>query len=87
MDINNFNLRENADIVALAMDCAKSLDSTELKKWFKQKSEKIEKCWFCQTENPNVGTKETQYTDFDGYYDKCTIIYCQNCKNTIKIEV
>lgn len=33
----DYNLRENADIVALAMDCAKSLNSTELKAWFERK--------------------------------------------------
>lgn len=32
-----FNLRDNADIVALAMEAAKSLDSTDLKKYFKKK--------------------------------------------------
>lgn len=33
----DYNLRENADIVALAIDTAKSWDSTELKQWFDKK--------------------------------------------------
>ena len=38
MDIkNDYDLRENAEIIALAMDAAKSLDSTALKAWFEQK--------------------------------------------------
>jgi len=32
-----FNLRDNADIVQLAMEASKSLDSTPLKKYFKTK--------------------------------------------------
>lgn len=38
MDIkNDYNLRENADIVALAMEASKSYDSTPLKEWFNKK--------------------------------------------------
>jgi hypothetical protein len=36
----DYNLRENADIVHLAMKSAKSLDSTELKEWFDNKYSK-----------------------------------------------
>ena len=36
----DYNLRENADIVALAMKSAKTLDSTELKEWFDKKYSK-----------------------------------------------
>lgn len=37
MNTNDFNLKENADIVALAMDASKSLDSRPLKEWFDKK--------------------------------------------------
>jgi len=36
----DYNLRENADIVHLAMKASKSLDSTELKQWFDKKYDK-----------------------------------------------
>ena len=42
MNTNDFNLRENADIVALAMDAAKSLDSRPLKEWFDKKYSSVE---------------------------------------------
>jgi len=32
-----FNLRDNADIIILAQEAAESLDSTNLKKYFKNK--------------------------------------------------
>lgn len=35
----DYNLRENAEIVSLAMECSTSLDSTKLKEWFKNKYE------------------------------------------------
>lgn len=33
----DFNLRENADITWLAIECSKSLDPTDLKEWFVKK--------------------------------------------------
>ena len=42
MNTNDFNLRENADIVALAMDASKSLDSRPLKEWFDKKYSSVE---------------------------------------------
>lgn len=42
MNTDDFNLRENADIVALAMDAAKSLDSRPLKEWFDKKYSSVE---------------------------------------------
>ena len=37
-------------------------------------------------DNPDVNEMESQNTDCDGDYEICTITYCKNCKQTLKIE-
>ncbi len=56
MDIKeDYNLRENADITYLAMQCAESKDPTELKKWFDAKYNSTEIVNEMNSNKPRIG--------------------------------
>ena len=73
--VKEYDLRENAEIVHLAMNAAKSLDSTELKMWFEKKL---------------LGTNQPEIYDFtkkvlDKYYDNSKLEAVKMIRDTYKI--